>query len=130
VRDDLIMATGRSDYPNQVNNVLGFPFIFRGALDAKASTINIDTKRTEIVIKTTSKCYGIAYHKGTLLWCEGSRGLNKMELSDGRIITSVLSSIKVTSREKCGEHVIFLSNVPSLFRIVSFSLGLLSVNKD
>jgi malate dehydrogenase (oxaloacetate-decarboxylating)(NADP+) len=39
-RDDLIMATGRSDYPNQVNNVLGFPFIFRGALDVRASTIN------------------------------------------------------------------------------------------
>jgi malate dehydrogenase (oxaloacetate-decarboxylating)(NADP+) len=39
-RDDLIMATGRSDYPNQVNNVLGFPFIFRGALDVRASRIN------------------------------------------------------------------------------------------
>ncbi|MGD8407618.1 MAG: malic enzyme-like NAD(P)-binding protein [Thiohalophilus sp.] len=41
-RDDLIMATGRSDYPNQVNNVLGFPFIFRGALDARATTINTE----------------------------------------------------------------------------------------
>jgi malate dehydrogenase (oxaloacetate-decarboxylating)(NADP+) len=40
VRDDAIMATGRSDYPNQVNNVLCFPFIFRGALDVQASTIN------------------------------------------------------------------------------------------
>ena len=40
VRDDIIMATGRSDYPNQVNNVLGFPFIFRGALDVRARTIN------------------------------------------------------------------------------------------
>ncbi len=40
VRDDLIMATGRSDYPNQVNNVLGFPFIFRGALDVNARAIN------------------------------------------------------------------------------------------
>jgi malate dehydrogenase (oxaloacetate-decarboxylating)(NADP+) len=39
-RRDVIMATGRSDYPNQVNNVLGFPFIFRGALDVRASTIN------------------------------------------------------------------------------------------
>jgi len=44
VRDDLIMATGRSDYPNQVNNVLGFPFIFRGALDARASEINLEMK--------------------------------------------------------------------------------------
>jgi len=40
VRDDLVMATGRSDYPNQVNNVLGFPFIFRGALDVRATCIN------------------------------------------------------------------------------------------
>ena len=39
-RNDLIMATGRSDYPNQVNNVLCFPFIFRGALDVRASEIN------------------------------------------------------------------------------------------
>jgi len=40
VRDDAIMATGRSDYPNQVNNVLGFPFIFRAALDVRAKAIN------------------------------------------------------------------------------------------
>src|SRR5664279_4237003 len=40
VREDLIMATGRSDFPNQVNNVLGFPFIFRGALDVRATQIN------------------------------------------------------------------------------------------
>ncbi|HLI63582.1 MAG TPA: NADP-dependent malic enzyme [Terriglobales bacterium] len=44
VRDDIIMATGRSDYPNQVNNVLGFPFIFRGALDVHATTINEQMK--------------------------------------------------------------------------------------
>jgi len=44
VRKDLIMATGRSDYPNQVNNVLGFPFIFRGALDVRATQINDDMK--------------------------------------------------------------------------------------
>jgi malate dehydrogenase (oxaloacetate-decarboxylating)(NADP+) len=44
VRDDAIMATGRSDYPNQVNNVLGFPYIFRGALDVRATTINDEMK--------------------------------------------------------------------------------------
>ncbi|MBU2863483.1 malate dehydrogenase [Reinekea forsetii] len=44
VRDDVIMATGRSDYPNQVNNVLGFPFIFRGALDVRATKINEEMK--------------------------------------------------------------------------------------
>src|SRR5690349_15962990 len=44
VRNDAIMATGRSDYPNQVNNVLGFPYIFRGALDVRATTINMEMK--------------------------------------------------------------------------------------
>ena len=43
-RDDLIMGTGRSDYPNQVNNVLGFPYIFKGALDVRASCINMEMK--------------------------------------------------------------------------------------
>jgi malate dehydrogenase (oxaloacetate-decarboxylating)(NADP+) len=43
-RDDIIMATGRSDYPNQVNNVLGFPYIFRGALDVRATSINEEMK--------------------------------------------------------------------------------------
>lgn len=44
VRQDAIMATGRSDYPNQINNLLGFPYIFRGALDVRASTINDEMK--------------------------------------------------------------------------------------
>jgi malate dehydrogenase (oxaloacetate-decarboxylating)(NADP+) len=48
VRIDLIMATGRSDYPNQVNNVLGFPFIFRGALDVRASAINEEMKMAAV----------------------------------------------------------------------------------
>jgi len=43
-RDDIIFATGRSDYPNQINNVLGFPFIFRGALDVRATSINEEMK--------------------------------------------------------------------------------------
>ena len=44
VRNDAIMATGRSDYPNQINNVLGFPYIFRGALDVRARAINMEMK--------------------------------------------------------------------------------------
>jgi malate dehydrogenase (oxaloacetate-decarboxylating)(NADP+) len=44
IRDDAIMATGRSDYANQINNVLGFPYIFRGALDVRASAINMEMK--------------------------------------------------------------------------------------
>jgi len=68
VRPDVIMATGRSDYPNQVNNVLGFPFIFRGALDVRASAINEAMKiaavnalaklAREDVPDTVSKAYG------------------------------------------------------------------------
>ncbi|MGB1283049.1 MAG: NADP-dependent malic enzyme [Polaribacter sp.] len=47
-RDDIIMATGRSDHPNQVNNVLGFPFIFRGALDVRSSKINEEMKMAAV----------------------------------------------------------------------------------
>ena len=49
IRSDAIMATGRSDYPNQVNNVLGFPFIFRGALDVRASRINEEMKLAAVM---------------------------------------------------------------------------------
>ncbi|NQX86082.1 MAG: NADP-dependent malic enzyme [Flavobacteriaceae bacterium] len=48
-RDDIIMATGRSDHPNQVNNVLGFPFIFRGALDVRATAINEEMKMAAVI---------------------------------------------------------------------------------
>lgn len=56
VRDDVIIATGRSDYPNQVNNVLCFPFIFRGALDVRASQINDEMKVAAVeAIRSVSK---------------------------------------------------------------------------
>ena len=68
-RKDLIFATGRSDYPNQINNVLGFPFIFRGALDVRASTINeamklaaskaLATLAKEPVPDSVLKAYGV-----------------------------------------------------------------------
>ena len=68
VRSDVIMATGRSDYPNQVNNVLGFPFIFRGALDVRATGINEEMKLAAVkalakltreeVPDSVSKAYG------------------------------------------------------------------------
>jgi malate dehydrogenase (oxaloacetate-decarboxylating)(NADP+) len=67
-REDVIMATGRSDHPNQVNNVLGFPYIFRGALDVRATAINEDMKLAaaraiaklakEPVPETVNKAYG------------------------------------------------------------------------
>ena len=68
-RDDLIMATGRSDFPNQVNNVLGFPYIFRGALDVRATCINEEMKLAavyalaslakEAVPESVSKAYNV-----------------------------------------------------------------------
>ncbi|MGB6990133.1 MAG: phosphate acyltransferase, partial [Candidatus Sulfotelmatobacter sp.] len=68
-RSDIIMATGRSDYPNQVNNVLGFPFIFRGALDVRATVINEEMKLAatralaalakEDVPDTVCRAYGV-----------------------------------------------------------------------
>lgn len=71
VRDDLIMGTGRSDYPNQVNNVLGFPFIFRGALDVHAGSINDRMKMAAVraladlakmdVPESVAKAYGGAH---------------------------------------------------------------------
>ena len=74
VRSDAIVATGRSDYPNQVNNVLGFPYIFRGALDVRASEINDEMKiaaakalaelAREEVPKEVGKAYGRTLHYG------------------------------------------------------------------
>jgi malate dehydrogenase (oxaloacetate-decarboxylating)(NADP+) len=72
VRDDAIMATGRSDYPNQVNNVLCFPFIFRGALDAGASTITEEMKLAavkaiaELAQAETSDVVAMAYGEDDL----------------------------------------------------------------
>jgi malate dehydrogenase (oxaloacetate-decarboxylating)(NADP+) len=75
VRSDAIVATGRSDYPNQVNNVLGFPFIFRGALDVRATAINEEMKiaaaeaiaalARESVPEEVAAAYGKAQHFGT-----------------------------------------------------------------
>ena len=71
-RDDLIFATGRSDYPNQINNVLGFPFIFRGALDVRASTINEEMKLAaskalaELAKKSIPECVLKAYNVNKL----------------------------------------------------------------
>ena len=71
-RPDLIMATGRSDYPNQVNNVLGFPYIFRGALDVRAKTINEAMKLAAvkalaaIAKKPVPDMVNMAYHEKNL----------------------------------------------------------------
>jgi len=74
VRKDLIMATGRSDYPNQVNNVLGFPFIFRGALDVRAKAINEEMKLAavyalaELAKETVPEQVNAAYQEKHLVY--------------------------------------------------------------
>jgi malate dehydrogenase (oxaloacetate-decarboxylating)(NADP+) len=74
VRDDIIMATGRSDYPNQVNNVLGFPFIFRGALDVRAKTINEEMKLAavkalaELTRTSVPDIVNIAYNERNIVY--------------------------------------------------------------
>ncbi len=71
-RKDVIMATGRSDYPNQVNNVLGFPYIFRGALDVRATTINEAMKLAavkalaELAKTTVPDIVNMAYNEKTI----------------------------------------------------------------
>ena len=76
VRSDAIIATGRSDYPNQVNNVLGFPYIFRGALDVRATTINEEMKiaaakaiaslaRKDVPDEVNQAYHGVQLHYGT-----------------------------------------------------------------
>ena len=101
-RDDLIMATGRSDYPNQVNNVLGFPFIFRGALDVRATCINEEMKLAavyalarlakEVVPETVSK----AYHVTNLIF--GKEYIIPKPL-DPRLITTVAPAVAKAAME-------------------------------
>ena len=72
VRKDLIMATGRTDFPNQVNNVLGFPYIFRGALDVRATTINESMKMAAVralaalTRETVPDIVNLAYNEKTI----------------------------------------------------------------
>ncbi len=72
-RDDIIMATGRSDYPNQVNNVLGFPFIFRGALDVRAKMINEEMKIAASHALATLAKAGSARFRHSGVWREEDR---------------------------------------------------------
>ncbi|WP_234734634.1 NADP-dependent malic enzyme [Tellurirhabdus bombi] len=73
-REDIIMATGRSDYPNQVNNVLGFPFIFRGALDVRATEINEEMKLAavhalaDLAKKPVPDIVNLAYNEANLMF--------------------------------------------------------------
>jgi malate dehydrogenase (oxaloacetate-decarboxylating)(NADP+) len=95
-RDDIIFATGRSDYPNQINNVLGFPFIFRGAMDVKAKTINEEMKMAatkalaELAKKEVPESVNQAYHSKNLVF--GKEYLIPKPL-DPRLITAVAPAV-------------------------------------
>jgi malate dehydrogenase (oxaloacetate-decarboxylating)(NADP+) len=95
-RKDLIFATGRSDYPNQINNVLGFPFIFRGALDVRASTINESMKMAaskalaDLAKKTVPECVLKAYNAERL---EFGRDYIIPKPLDPRLISNVAPAV-------------------------------------
>ena len=96
VRPDCIMATGRSDYPNQVNNVLGFPFIFRGALDVRASEINEEMKLgavyalAELAKKPVPDIVNLAYNNVNLTF---GKDYIIPKPVDPRLITSVAPAV-------------------------------------
>jgi malate dehydrogenase (oxaloacetate-decarboxylating)(NADP+) len=101
-RKDIIMATGRSDYPNQVNNVLGFPYIFRGALDVRATTINEAMKLAAvnaiagIAKKTVPEEVNLAYNAKNLHFDKNYIIPKPM---DNRLITEVSSAVARAAME-------------------------------
>lgn len=101
-RPDIIMATGRSDFPNQVNNVLGFPFIFRGALDVRATTINEAMKLAavyaiaELAKQTVPEMVNMAYNKTNLEF--GPEYIIPKPL-DPRLITTVAPAVAKAAME-------------------------------
>jgi len=120
-RSDVIMATGRSDYPNQVNNVLGFPFIFRGALDVRASDINEEMKKAavyalaELANEDVPEEVNTAYNNKQLIF--GKEYLIPKPL-DPRLITKIapavaqaamdsgVARVKITDMEAYKEELI------------------------
>ncbi len=95
-RDDLIMATGRSDHPNQVNNVLGFPYIFRGAIDVRATAINEEMKMAavkaiaELAKEPVPEMVLRAYHLKTMTF--GKEYLIPKPM-DPRLITAISPAV-------------------------------------
>lgn len=102
VRDDMIFATGRSDYPNQINNVLGFPYIFRGALDVKARAINEEMKiaavyaLAELTKKEVPESVNAAYKSKNLMF---GRDYIIPKPLDPRLITTVAPAVARAAME-------------------------------
>ncbi len=95
-RPDIIMATGRSDYPNQVNNVLGFPYIFRGALDVRATAINENMKLAavralaDLAKKPVPDIVNLAYNNANLVY---GRDYIIPKPVDPRLLTTVAPAV-------------------------------------
>jgi malate dehydrogenase (oxaloacetate-decarboxylating)(NADP+) len=101
-RQDIIMATGRSDYPNQVNNVLGFPFIFRGALDVRATAINEEMKLAAVralaglAKKPVPDIVNLAYNNANLVY---GRDYIIPKPVDPRLLTTVAPAVARAAME-------------------------------
>ncbi len=101
-REDIIMATGRSDYPNQVNNVLGFPYIFRGALDVRATTINEAMKLAavkalaDLTKETVPDIVNLAYNEKTI--CFGPDYIIPKAL-DPRLLATIAPAVAKAAME-------------------------------
>lgn len=101
-RKDIIMATGRSDYPNQVNNVLGFPYIFRGALDVRATGINEEMKRAAVIAiadlakKAVPEAVILAYNLKAMKF---GKDYIIPKPNDHRLITSVSPAVAKAAME-------------------------------
>ena len=99
-REDVIMATGRSDYPNQVNNVLGFPFIFRGALDVRATQINEEMKLAavkalaDLAKQAVPEIVNLAYNKTNMIF---GRDYIIPKPLDPRLITSIAPAVALAA---------------------------------
>lgn len=109
-REDIIMATGRSDYPNQVNNALGFPFIFRGALDVRATEINEAMKLAavkalaELAKKPVPDLVNLAYNEKNISF---GKDYIIPKMIDPRLITAVSPAVaKAAIETKVAKHII------------------------
>ncbi|MDQ0108037.1 malate dehydrogenase (oxaloacetate-decarboxylating)(NADP+) [Chitinophaga terrae (ex Kim and Jung 2007)] len=106
-RPDIIMATGRSDYPNQVNNVLGFPYIFRGALDVRATTINEEMKLAavhalaEMAKSPVPDIVNLAYNEKNLFF--GPRYIIPKPL-DPRLLSTVAPAVAKAAMDSGVAH--------------------------
>ena len=84
MRPDAMICTGRSDYPNQVNNVLCFPYIFRGALDVGATTINEEMKRAAVRSHRGAGARGAVRRRRARLWRRGADLRHRLAHSQSR----------------------------------------------